>query len=76
MDANTIITLIGSLGFPIVACGGLFWFIVKSMRDSNERIVSAIENLESSIAANTVEVSKFSEVFRYISEKGGEANSV
>lgn len=29
MDANTIITMIGSLGFPIVACLGLSYFFAK-----------------------------------------------
>lgn len=29
MDANTIIQIISSLGFPIVMCGALFWYMVK-----------------------------------------------
>ena len=29
MDANTIITLVGSLGFPIVACIAMGWFFAK-----------------------------------------------
>lgn len=29
MDANTLITLIGSLGFPIVACVAMGWFFAK-----------------------------------------------
>ena len=39
MDANTIITLVGSLGFPIVACFGLGWF-VKYQTDNNNKEVS------------------------------------
>lgn len=34
MDLNVIMTLIGSLGFPIVACIGLGWY-VKYMTDTN-----------------------------------------
>ena len=34
MDANVIITMVGSLGFPIVACIGLGWY-VKYMSDQN-----------------------------------------
>ena len=30
MDANTIITMIGSLGFPIVACIGIAYFFAKA----------------------------------------------
>lgn len=26
MDAQTLITIISTVGFPIVACGGLAWF--------------------------------------------------
>ena len=29
MDANTLITMIGSLGFPIVACIAMGWFFAK-----------------------------------------------
>ena len=29
MDANEIMTLIGTLGFPIVMCGALFWYMIK-----------------------------------------------
>lgn len=29
MDANTLITLVGSLGFPIVACIAMGWFFAK-----------------------------------------------
>jgi hypothetical protein len=34
MDLNIIMTLVGSLGFPIVACIGLGWY-VKYMTDTN-----------------------------------------
>ena len=36
MDANTITTLITSVGFPIVAAGGLFWYMVSENRASRE----------------------------------------
>ena len=29
MDANTLTTIIGSLGFPIVACIGMAYFFAK-----------------------------------------------
>lgn len=38
MDYNTIVTLIGSLGFPIVACIGLFWMINTTMKDFKETV--------------------------------------
>lgn len=33
MDIAEIGQLIGSYGFPIVACGALFWYIVKEERE-------------------------------------------
>ena len=29
MDENAIISLVGTLGFPIVMCGALFWYMIK-----------------------------------------------
>lgn len=29
MDVNNVASLISSVGFPIVACIALFWYIVK-----------------------------------------------
>lgn len=33
MDISAIGQMIGSYGFPIVACGALFWYIVKEERE-------------------------------------------
>lgn len=33
MDANAISTMIASLGFPIVCCLGMGWFILKFYKD-------------------------------------------
>ncbi|MED9788255.1 MAG: hypothetical protein U0K39_08015 [Latilactobacillus curvatus] len=35
MDMSTIVTLVGSVGFPIVACCGMAWFIATTFRDFN-----------------------------------------
>lgn len=32
MEAETIVELINSVGFPIVACGALFWMNVHSLK--------------------------------------------
>lgn len=47
MDASTITTLIGSLGFPIVCCIALFWYITKltnQHKDEIKELRSAIDN--------------------------------
>lgn len=35
MDMSSIATLVGSVGFPIVACCGMAWFIATTYRDFN-----------------------------------------
>ena len=47
MDIATIGSLIGSLGFPIVCCGALFWYINnqgKQHREEMEKITTALNN--------------------------------
>ena len=47
MDANTIIALIGSLGFPIVACIGMAFFIrevIAGHKTDMEKVTAAITN--------------------------------
>lgn len=55
MDANAIISLVGTLGFPIVMCGALFWYMIKQneqhstesreMRDAINELKLAIVDL-------------------------------
>lgn len=35
MDMSSIVTIVGSVGFPIVACCGMAWFIATTFRDFN-----------------------------------------
>lgn len=43
MDANTIIALIGSVGFPIVACGAMAYY-VKYITDKNREQLTEVMN--------------------------------
>lgn len=38
MDFNTIIAAIGSLGFPIIACLALGWYVKYTTDNSNARM--------------------------------------
>ena len=47
MDANTIIQMVSSLGFPIVACGALFWLnmrIQDQHKEETDKITQALNN--------------------------------
>ena len=46
MDANTIIQIISSLGFPIVMCGALFWYMVKQRQAHQEETEHLKETIE------------------------------
>ena len=51
MDVNVLIQLVGSLGFPIVACGALFWRMVKSDEQHKEEMNKMSEALNNNTAA-------------------------
>lgn len=36
MDISSLVTVVGSVGFPIVACCGMAWFIATTFRDFND----------------------------------------
>ena len=49
MDTNTIIQIVSSLGFPIVMCGALFWYMVKQC----EAHKGETEHLKDTVNENT-----------------------
>lgn len=49
MDIAVIGQFIGSYGFPIVACGALFWYIVKEQKETRD----VLAELKSIIQNNT-----------------------
>lgn len=52
MDVTMVTQLVGSLGFPIVCCGALFWYMVKE-KDAHK---DEIEELRKSVEANTTAI--------------------
>ena len=65
MDANTWITLISTLGFPIVMCGAMAWF-VKYITDLNRDDMSSereqhdkeMKEITQAVNNNTLALSK------------------
>lgn len=51
MDVNSLIQLVGSLGFPIVACGALFWRMLKSDEQHKEEMNKMSEALNNNTSA-------------------------
>lgn len=63
MDWNAVIQLISTLGFPVVCCIALFWYMVKQ-RDLHKE---EINELKKSIDNNTI-------ILTRLYEKLGDSN--
>lgn len=61
MDYNSIVTLVGSLGFPIVACIALFWMMNTTMKEFKE-----------TVAENTKAMTELVTTVKAISGRGDE----
>lgn len=64
MDVATIGQLIGSYGFPIVACGALFWYIVKEQRETR----AVLNELKSIIENNTSITKQFFDLVKEVTK--------
>lgn len=76
MDANTIMQLVGSLGFPIVCCGALFWQQNKVMSDFSERMEKKMDELSQSIKDNTSATTSLVSTVEIIAKIGGRDNEL
>lgn len=45
MDVNAVTTAISTLGFPIVMCGAMFWYMLKEKDTHKEEMNSVTEAL-------------------------------
>lgn len=58
MDANAIVSIIGSVGFPIVACCGLFYLYDKTIKDLTitlTKIDATLDGIKSMLEKEEVE---------------------
>lgn len=72
MDANAIVSLVGSLGFPIVCCGALFWYQNKTMKEFSEKIEKSVKELSQSIYSNTDATTKLVTTVELLTKIGGD----
>ena len=68
MTPDTIIQLISSLGFPIIVCGALAWYIVKRDKESLEERnaieaahATELKEIKEAIVNNTLVMQKLSD---------------
>lgn len=57
MDVNTITQLIGSLGFPVICCGALFWRMIKS----DEKHQQEMDKMSDALNNNTLALTRLTE---------------
>lgn len=62
MDIQVIGQLVASLGFPIVACGAMFWMVNKQ----EERHTEEVSSLRNTIEENTQVLSSLKELIQII----------
>lgn len=65
MDTNTIMTLVGSLGFPIAACIGMAYFFAKAndnyrldMKEASSKHKEEIDKMSEALNNNTLVIQK------------------
>ena len=57
MDLNTVMTAISSLGFPIVMCISMFWYMTKQTETHKDEVAKITEALNNNtIALNRLEM--------------------
>lgn len=67
MDMNIILQAISTVGFPICACGALFWMVNK--QDEQHR--REVDQLRQVLEANTQALTELKDMITYL--KGGKA---
>lgn len=72
MDVATVTQLVGSLGFPIVACGAVSWYVVKIQKQNNDTIAELGEALNNNTVALTALAEKVSSALTALAEKSAD----
>lgn len=75
MDAQVITTLITSVGFPIVACLGMFWYLTKVMEKRDLKMDETLNKMSEVVNENNKLIALFTEkldILFKISKKDGE----
>lgn len=66
MDVNAIMQAITTLGFPIVACGALFWYVNKQ----EERRKDEVEGLKEALNENSKILTALKDLINLMLNKG------
>lgn len=65
MDTNSIIQIVSSLGFPIVMCGALFWYMVKQREAHKEET----DHLKDTINENSKVLAELTTLIKVLTDE-------
>lgn len=68
MDVNQITTFVSTVGFPIVACGALFYMVREMSKAHKEEI----DNLRKTIEENTQVLTRLESIIKMLDRRGGD----
>lgn len=68
MDVNVIAQFVSSVGFPIVACGALYYMIREITKAHKEEI----ESLRRTIAENTMVLVRLEGIIKMLDRRGAD----
>lgn len=72
MEADAIVSLISSVGFPIVCCGALFWYVNHTMKNFMDEVKTSLSSLSKTISDNTDATNKLVTTVELLLKIGGE----
>lgn len=70
MDYNAIMTLLQTVGFPIVCCGALFWQQNKTMADFSKKMEDSFSDLTKTVKENTAATTQLVTTVEVIAKVG------
>lgn len=78
MDASLVSGLIGSLGFPIVACCAMGWYVVKTnhahlsqIQELNKQHYEEMKAMVSAVDNNTAAIQQLTQLIQSRDDVGG-----
>lgn len=74
MDPNSLASLVGSLGFPIVCSIALFWYVNKTMKEFSDKIDQSMRDLSTSISSNTDATTRLVTTVELLTKIGSDNN--
>lgn len=74
MDVNAIVSLVSTLGFPIVCCGALFWYVNRTQKEFTQKMEDTVNRLNDSINEMNSSITKLITTVSILHKIGGDGD--